>query len=143
MRSCRLTLRSSAIALALLASAASPAPGQQKPNPLVAQVRSAVKDPGKPFILVIRFQAKEGAGPKLEAAFARAVALSRREKGCLAYDLSRDAQEPTRYVIYERWQDVAALEAHQNAAHIAALRLEISDLRTGPPEAQVLLPVGE
>src|SRR5262249_11140219 len=104
---------------------------------------AALKDSSKPFTLVIRFEAKEGAGPKLEAAFAKAVSASRREKGCLSYDLNRDATMPNRYVVYERWQNLAALEAHQNAAHIATLRKEIADLRTAAPEAQVLVPAGE
>jgi len=119
------------------------APGQEKQNPLVSQVKATVPDPGKPFTLLIRFEAKPGAGPKLEAAFARAVALTRKEKGCLAYDLSRDAKAPTRYLVYERWQNVDALAAHQDSAHIAALRKEIADLRVAPPQAEVLIPVGE
>lgn len=117
--------------------------GQEKMNPLVAQVRATVKDADKPFTLLVRFEAKDGAGAKLEAAFAKAVQASRREKGCLAYDLNRDGKVATRYCVYERWQNVAALEAHQNSAHIGALRQEIADLRTGPPQAEVLVPVSE
>jgi quinol monooxygenase YgiN len=136
-------LPSAAAALVVSAVFASGAPAQEKPNPLVAQVKAAVKDPTQPFTLLVRFQAKEGAGPRVEAAFAKAVRLTRREKGCLAYDFCRDARLPTRFLVYERWQNLAALEAHQNSAHIAALRKEIGDLRTAPPEAEVLLPAGE
>jgi quinol monooxygenase YgiN len=116
---------------------------QTNRNPLVEQVSATVKDTSMPFALLVHFEAKEGAGQKLEAAFAKAVAATRRENGCLAYDLIRDAQTPIRYVVYERWQNLAALEAHLSSSHIAALRTEISDLRTGPPVAEVLLPVSE
>ena len=129
--------------LVLVALLAVPAVGQEKPNPLVAQVRDAVKDPTKPFTLLIRFEARAGAGPAIEAAFAKAIPPTRKEKGCLAYDLNRDGTNPNRYLVYERWENVAALEAHQGAAHIAALRKAIGDLRTAPPAAEVLLPVGE
>jgi len=122
---------------------ASTVPGEKQPNPLVPQVKAAVKDSTRRFTLLIRFEAKPGAGPKIEAAFVKAVQATRKEKGCLAYEFNRDARVPTRYHVYERWQDVAALVAHQNSAHIAALRKEISDLRTGAPVAQVLLLVGE
>jgi quinol monooxygenase YgiN len=139
------TARWLAVALALFISAVPvhDIAAREKANPLVSQVKAAVKDASKPFTLLIRFEAKEGAGPKLEAAFAKAIALSRKEQGCLAYDLNRDAKTPTRYQVYERWQNVAALAAHQNSAHVAALRKEIGDLRTAPPEAEVLVPAGE
>jgi quinol monooxygenase YgiN len=133
------------VGLVLLMSSlfASPAPGQEKPNPLVAQVKAAVKDSTKPFTLLIRFEAKPGAGSKIEAAFTKAVPATRKEKGCLAYEFNRDAKMPTRYLVYERWQNLAALEAHQNSAHIAELRREINDLRTGAHVAEVLVSVGE
>jgi quinol monooxygenase YgiN len=112
-------------------------------NPLVAQVMATVTDPAQPFALLVRFEAKPGAGPRIETAFARAIAATRRESGCMAYDLNRDTKAPARYVVYERWQNVASLEAHLSSAHIAALRSEIADLRVATPEAEVLVPVGE
>ena len=45
---------------------------------------------------------KEGAGGRLEEAFARARRATRQEKGNLTYDLNRDAREPTHYLVYER-----------------------------------------
>jgi quinol monooxygenase YgiN len=47
------------------------------------------------------------------------------------------------YVVYERWQNPAALVAYQNPAHAAALRKGINDSRTGPRQAEILLPVSE
>jgi quinol monooxygenase YgiN len=128
------------LAAGLFASGAS---GQEKPNPIVAQVRAAVEDANKPFGLLIRFEVKKGAGPKLEAAYVKAVRLTRKEKGCLAYDLSRDATIPNRYLIYERWENVAALATHQKSAHLAEVRRETADLRAGPPVVEILLPVGD
>jgi quinol monooxygenase YgiN len=132
------SLLSASLPLLLSGLLPSGASAQEQPNPLVAQVKAAVRDPDQPFALLIRMQAKEGAGPKIEAAFAKAAPLTRREKGCLAYDLHRDAKVPTRYLLYERWQNVAALAAHQNSTHLAALRKEVNDLRMGPPVVEVL-----
>lgn len=42
---------------------------------------------------------------------------SRAEDGCLEYTMAADPVEPGRVVLYERWADQAALDAH-----LAALR---------------------
>jgi quinol monooxygenase YgiN len=129
-------------ALAIAGLVASPLPGQEKPSPIVSKVKAALQDPTRPFTLLVSFQAKEGAGEKIEAAFAKAVRETRREKGCLAYDFSRDAKTPSRYVVYERWQNLAALAAHLRSAHITTMQKEVAGLRVAP-DVQVLVPVGE
>lgn len=37
---------------------------------------------------------------------------SRAESGCLEYTFSADPLEPTRVLLYERWESQAALDAH-------------------------------
>lgn len=117
--------------------------GQEKENPIVTQVKGKLKDTGKPFTMLVRLQLKDGGQEKFEAAFAKAIGPSRKEKGCRAYDLNRDADNATRYVVYERWQNLAALEEHMRTPHFAALIGEVGDLLAGPPEVRVLLPAGE
>jgi quinol monooxygenase YgiN len=126
------------LALPLLALAA-----DKEPNPLVAKVKAELKDPTKPFTLTVQLQAKEGMQAKLEAAFAKAVKETRKEKGCLSYDLNRDAKEPTRYLVYERWKSLADLEAHLNSPHITALLGELKELLVAPPEGKVSVPAAE
>jgi quinol monooxygenase YgiN len=119
------------------------APAGEKANPIVAQVKASVKDPTKPFTLIVRLRVKEDAGEKLEAAFAKAIKASRREKGCLAYDLNRDAKAPSLYLVYERWQNLEALEAHLKTPEITALLAQLRGLTDGPPEGQILVPAGD
>jgi hypothetical protein len=66
-----------ALALAGLLAAA-PA-GQD--HPAVALVKSKVKDPGKPFALLVTIKAKPGKGKELEAAFAPCIAATKKEPG--------------------------------------------------------------
>lgn len=40
------------------------------------------------------------------------VLRSRTEPGCISHDVSRDVQQPLRFVFVERWSDMAALQAH-------------------------------
>ena len=117
--------------------------GEDKENPIIASVKSRLKNTDKPFTLIVRIKVKEGAGKQFEAAFAKAIPATRKEKGNLAYELNRDTQDPSRYLVYERWKDLAALEAHLNTSHIKALLEELSKVADGPPESQVLLPAGE
>jgi quinol monooxygenase YgiN len=131
----------SAMMLALFLSA--PAPGQQDTNPIVAQIKASLKDPAKPFTLLVRFQIKKEAQEKFEAAFGKASKATHKEKGVITYDLNRDAKDPTRYVVYERWKSLADLEAHLRMPHTTALLGELNDILAGMPEFNVLTPAGE
>jgi quinol monooxygenase YgiN len=117
--------------------------GQDKENPVITAVKSRLKDPDKPFTLIVRIKLKEGAGKDFEASFAKASLATRKEEGNLAYDLNRDTQDPSRYLIYERWKNLAALEAHLKTSYIKALLAELPKVADGAPESQILLPAGE
>jgi autoinducer 2-degrading protein len=112
-------------------------------HPVVAQVKEKLKDHNKPFTLGIRAKVKEGMGEKLEAAFAPARKLTLKEKGCLAYDLNKSADDETVYIVYERWANLAALEAHIKTPHTEKLLGTIHEYLDGPPEIRVFLVVGE
>lgn len=44
---------------------------------------------------------------------------SRKEPGCLMYLTHQSTESPLRFLIYEQYQDQAALEAHRNSPHFA------------------------
>src|SRR5262245_48437355 len=89
-----------------------PATASAQDHPVVALVKSKVKDPAKPFALLVTIKAKAGKEKELEAAFAPCIAATKKEAGCLAYELNRDSDDPTSYLMYEKFKNVAALEAH-------------------------------
>jgi len=107
---------------------------------VTAPIRAALKDPSKPFAMLVRLQVKEGAEARWQAAFAKAAVETRREKGVLDYTLYHDASQPTRFVLYERWRSLADLEAHVQAPYITALFGEVQAVAAGPVEINVLLP---
>ena|SRR5262249_42966277 len=125
----------------LIVPAASAA--EEKENPILAFVKSKVKHPDRPFTLIVALKVKEGEEKKLETAFTKAVKATRKEKGCLTYDLSRDTADPTRYLVYERWKSVDALKAHLETEHIKELLAELPALLDGAPEPRVLTPAAE
>jgi quinol monooxygenase YgiN len=135
-----LTPRSWLLALAaLVLSGLVPAAPGAEDHPAVALVKSKVKDPARPFALLVTIQAKPGKGKELEAAFAPCIAATKREPGCLAYELNRDPDEPTAYIVFEKWKDVASLQAHVKAGHTQELFKAIRPLSDGDIKAKVYL----
>lgn len=129
--------------LGLVLVGPSPVLAEEKDDPILAFVKQRLKDPEKPFTLMVGVKVKEGAGTKFEEAFAKALKATRKEKGCITYDLNRDADDALRYQVYERWKSLADLKAHLESDHIKALRAVLPDVAAGPPELRVLLPASE
>jgi len=50
---------------------------------------------------------------------------------------------PDHVVVYERWQDLAALGFHLETAHFAAVGAAIGGLLAGAPGVRVFTPVAE
>ena len=113
------------------------------PNPIVTQVKAAVPDPAKPFILGVILKAKDGEEAKVEAAFAKAVTAFRAEKGCAVYEFSRAADSPTTYVVYERWQDTPSLENHVKGEAFRALVTDLDGILQAEPDIKVLVPLSQ
>src|SRR5437762_1112704 len=75
-------------------------------NPIVTLVKAKVKDPAKPFAMTVTFKVKAGKEKEFEAAFAPCLTATRKEPGCVAYELNRDPDDPTTYVMYEKFRSV-------------------------------------
>lgn len=123
----------------ILVAAAADAPG----DGLYRLIQSQLKDPAKPFTLLIHVKAKEGMAAQFEAAFSEAMKGSRKDKGCLAYDLNRVPDSPTDYVIYERWASLEAVKSHLEKAHVVKLLNRLPEVTEGAPKFEMLTPAGE
>jgi quinol monooxygenase YgiN len=107
---------------------------------LVRAAKESLSDPTKPFTLVVRFKIKDGQGPKFEAAVAKAVKETRKEKGNQAYEVSRSAKG-SNYVIYERWANLAALEAHLKTDYFKQAMAAVDPLLDKDIDVELLVPV--
>lgn len=102
-------------------------------HPIAAGVKAELKDPAKPFTLLVAVAVKEGTADKFEAAFAKALPPSLKDKGCLVYVLYREVGAPNRYLVRERWENFHCLTAHLNTEHIRTLLDTVrEDLATAP-----------
>jgi autoinducer 2-degrading protein len=68
-------------------------------------------------VLAVTWMAKVGREAEVTALFAKLTEESRKEAGCLMYQVHRHKTEPRRFFIYEQYKDDAALEAHRAAPH--------------------------
>jgi quinol monooxygenase YgiN len=106
-------------------------------HPVVTLVKSKVNDPAKPFALLVTIKAKPGKGKDLEAAFAPCIAATKKEPGCLAYELNQDPDDTTAYVMFEKFKNVAALEGHLKLEHTVKLFAALEPLIDGQIMAKV------
>ena len=68
-------------------------------------------------VLAVTWMAKIGRESEVAAIFEKLSAESRKEPGCLMYQVHKHKTDPRRFFIYEQYKDDAALEAHRAAPH--------------------------
>jgi quinol monooxygenase YgiN len=120
------------VTIALVAFAAAPAVAQDKENPLIAKLKG-YKDLKGPFTLVVSLSIKKGEEKTFLDAYDTCAAATRKEKGCIAYDLQQDLDDPTKFILYERWKSVAALEEHLGFDHTKKLLGTFGKVVAAPP----------
>lgn len=77
----------------------------------------AVKLPKHAVTLVVIMRAKEGQEPLLEAELRALVAPTRREEGCLQYDLHRSTDLAGQFFLHEVWESREQHTAHTRTPH--------------------------
>lgn len=65
---------------------------------------------------------KPGAAETLREAAAACIAETRKEKGCIAYELFQSLGDPERLVFVEQWETREDLTAHSKQPHLLAWR---------------------
>jgi len=65
------------------------------------------------------------------------VLRSRAEPGCMSHEVSRDVQQPLRFVFVERWNDMAALQAHFRVEASRKFAQSMASLCQEPPQIDI------
>ncbi len=68
-------------------------------------------------VLAVTWMAKAGREVEVAAILAKLTEESRKEPGCVTYQVHRHKTEPHRFFIYERYKDDTAIEAHRGSPH--------------------------
>jgi quinol monooxygenase YgiN len=73
------------------------------------------------LVLAVTWMAKMGRESEVAAIFEQLTAESRKEPGCVMYQVHKHKTDARRFFIYEKYKDDAALEAHRAAPHFLQL----------------------
>ena len=72
-------------------------------------------------------KAKAGKGNAVKEALSSLVEPTRKEPGCLCYNLHQSKSDPTQFMFYEQWASKEALDAHGKTPHMRALGGKLKD----------------
>jgi quinol monooxygenase YgiN len=78
-------------------------------------------------ILTAAVKAKPGEEDAVKEALLSLVEPTRKEAGCICYNLHRSKSDPTEFLFYEQWASQADLDAHSKAPHMKALGPKLKD----------------
>jgi quinol monooxygenase YgiN len=86
--------------------------------------------------VVAEMKAKPGQEDALRQAALALVAPTRKEEGCVQYDLHEHKTEPGRFVFYENWASEEHLARHAASEHLKYFGAIRGDLLDGPPKVE-------
>ena len=96
----------------------------------------------KPITVVATFQAKPGKAEELKKSLLTLVEPTRREAGCINYDLHQLPEDPDKFLFHENWTSRAHLDAHLKNAHIQMLLPRLEELCMGLPDIKIWEKIG-
>lgn len=70
-------------------------------------------------------EASEGDAEMVFSAVELLARQSRREAGCMRYDVYRSSKAPVRLIIHEGWESDAAFQAHRRSLHVERFKAAI------------------
>ncbi|RZJ72554.1 putative quinol monooxygenase [Flavobacterium sp.] len=88
--------------------------------------------------LLVDFKTKPGNGAALQSLFKEFVPIVRNENGNVEFHFYKVNGNDERFVLYERWESQAALDAHNQSATTAKLVSAVSELIFGTVQQSVI-----
>lgn len=88
----------------------------------------------KTLTVLAIFQAKPGKEAELRTALIGLIGPTRKENGCINYDLHISLEDPAKFMFHENWTSKSALDAHLQTPHIKALLPRVDELCVAFPQ---------
>ncbi len=86
----------------------------------------------KQVTLVVTFQARPGKEAELRKTLLGLIPLTRKEAGCINYDLHVAPDDPSKFLFYENWTSEAHLNRHGETPHVQNLLKRMDELCVEP-----------
>ena len=80
------------------------------------------------FTVVAKVTAKKGSVESVRSELLKLIEPTRRENGCLGYNLHQDNEDPAVFIFYETWESLACLDNHMNTDHFKNYVSAVGDL---------------
>jgi quinol monooxygenase YgiN len=91
----------------------------------------------KTVTVVATFEAKPGKENELKRALLTLIAPTRKETGCINYDLHQSPDELRKFLFHENWTDKKSLDAHLQNTHVQELLPRVGELCVEMPEIKI------
>jgi quinol monooxygenase YgiN len=88
----------------------------------------------KTLTVVATFQARPGKEADLRAALISLLAPTRKEPGCISYDVHQSVDDPAKFLFHENWQSKEALDRHMRSPHLQKLVPRVDELCVAFPQ---------
>ncbi|KRE17753.1 hypothetical protein ASE63_00680 [Bosea sp. Root381] len=94
----------------------------------------------EPFIVISRVEISPETRKLYVAAVTECIEATRREQGCLAYEIHESLTQPCRFVSYESWETRADIDRNRLSPHVAAFLVTARACFAAPPVVEVVEP---
>ncbi len=119
-----------------LASASFAIAADEEPA-IITDAKAKLKDPTKPFVLFVTCKIKAGKEAEFEKAFLECAKATLAEKGAIRYEINRDTENPSTFVLYEKWKNLDGLRDHLKQAHTEKLLKQFPEWLDGAPSIKI------
>lgn len=96
----------------------------------------------KPLTVVAQFKAKPGKESLVRQELLSLLAPSRKDAGCLNYDLHQAPDNPALFLFHENWTNKAHLDQHLQKPELQAVLARVGQLVAEPPQIMLWEKVG-
>ena len=98
--------------------------------------------PDQAVRVVARIVARPGKVEELRAVLQGLVGPTRKEPGCVTYELLQNKTDLTDFTFVEEWRSEEELDAHLQSPHLQEARVRLPDLATADPDIRRYSVVG-
>ncbi len=96
----------------------------------------------KSLTVVAQLKAKPGKESQVRQELLSLVAPSRKDAGCLNYDLHQAVDNPTLFLFHENWTSKAHLDAHLQKPDLQAVLGRVGPMVAEPPQITLWEKIG-
>ena len=90
--------------------------------------------PAMSLRVVARIKAKSETVSEVRELLSSLVEPTRKESGCIIYELLQNTEDPTDFTFVEEWESEAVLECHLASDHLKAIGPKLEPFVAEPPD---------